>query len=64
MMDWLPDGSFFVADGYNGTRVVKFDADGNFYVAEVDNGGFQKYTPRPDANPDMLIGPPVRSAWE
>lgn len=187
MMDWLPDGSFFVADGYNGTRVVKFDADGNyllhwgqagerggetrpgywhnvhgiavhpdsgrvfvndrtnkrvqvfdsegnylsewsfgpepadihdfmitadgalwaadrgtnkmlkydldgnflyawgtwgdfpggmwgvhgisvdeeqnFYVAEVDNGGFQKYVPRDNANPDMLVGPPVRSAW-
>ena len=187
MMDWLPDGSFFVADGYNGTRVVKFDADGNyllhwgqpgarggetrpgywhnvhgiavhpetgrvfvndrtnrrvqvfdsegnylsewsfgsapadihdfmitadgylwaadrgtnkmlkydldgnflyawgtwgdfpggmwgvhgvsvdqeqnFYVAEVDNGGFQKFVPRANANPEMLVGPPVRSAW-
>ncbi len=187
MMDWLPDGSFFVADGYNGTRVVKFDAEGNyllswgepgqrggetrpgywhnvhgiatdhttgrvfvndrtnnrvqvfdqvgnylsewsfgpeptdihdfrisadgflwaadrgtnkmlkydlegnflyawgtwgnfpggmwgvhgmsideeqnFYVAEVDNGGFQKFVPREGANPDMLIGTPTRSAW-
>jgi hypothetical protein len=187
MMDWLPDGSFFVADGYNGTRVVKFDADGryvlswghagraggetrpgywhnvhgiavdpqsrrvfvndrsnnraqvfdengkylfewsfgpeptdihdfmitadgylwaadrgtnkmlkydldghflyawgtwgdfpggmwgvhgisvdeegNFYVAEVDNGGFQKFVPREGANPNFLVGPPVRSAW-
>jgi hypothetical protein len=25
-MAWLPDGSFYVADGYNGTRVAKFDA--------------------------------------
>src|SRR5205814_949109 len=24
-VDWFPDGSFVVADGYNGTRVVKFD---------------------------------------
>ncbi len=27
---WLPDGSFYVADGYNGTRVAKFDASGKF----------------------------------
>ena len=29
-MDWLPDGSFFVSDGYTGTRVAKFDKDGKF----------------------------------
>ncbi len=29
---WLPDGTFFVADGYAGTRVAKFDADGNFIM--------------------------------
>jgi hypothetical protein len=27
---WLPDGTFFVADGYAGTRVAKFDRDGKF----------------------------------
>ena len=27
---WLPDGTFFVADGYAGTRVAKFSADGKF----------------------------------
>ena len=27
---WLPDGTFFVADGYAGTRVAKFDKDGKF----------------------------------
>ena len=31
-MAWLPDGSFFVADGYANTRVVKFDADGNYLL--------------------------------
>ena len=31
-MAWLPDGSFFVADGYENTRVVKFDADGNYLL--------------------------------
>jgi hypothetical protein len=29
---WLPDSTMFVADGYVGTRVVKFDADGNFLM--------------------------------
>jgi streptogramin lyase len=29
-MDWLPDGTFFVSDGYTGTRVAKFDKDGKF----------------------------------
>lgn len=29
---WAPDGSFYVADGYNGTRVAKFDVDGNFLL--------------------------------
>jgi NHL repeat-containing protein len=27
---WAPDASFYVADGYNGTRVAKFDANGTF----------------------------------
>ncbi len=27
---WLPDGTFFVSDGYAGTRVAKFDKNGNF----------------------------------
>jgi DNA-binding beta-propeller fold protein YncE len=29
---WLPDGTMFVADGYNGTRVAKFDRDGKFLL--------------------------------
>ena len=31
-MAWAGDGSFYVADGYNGTRVAKFDAGGNFLL--------------------------------
>ena len=27
---WLPDGTFFISDGYGGTRVAKFAADGTF----------------------------------
>ena len=29
-LDWLPDGTFFVSDGYTGTRVAKFDKNGKF----------------------------------
>ncbi len=29
---WLPDGTFFVADGYAGVRVAKFDKDGKFLL--------------------------------
>jgi DNA-binding beta-propeller fold protein YncE len=27
---WLPDGTYFITDGYGGTRVAKFDKDDNF----------------------------------
>jgi sugar lactone lactonase YvrE len=27
---WLPDGTFFISDGYGGKRVAKFDKDGKF----------------------------------
>ena len=40
-MAWLPDGSFFVGDGYANTRVVKFDKDGKYLMAwgqKGDNG--------------------------
>ncbi len=29
---WLPDGAFFVSDGYVNTRVVKFDKNGKFLL--------------------------------
>jgi hypothetical protein len=29
---WLPDGTFFISDGYGGTRVAKFDKDGRFLM--------------------------------
>ncbi len=44
-MAWAPDGSFYVADGYNGTRVAKFDASGTFQLAfgmAGDNSGEEK----------------------
>jgi 6-bladed beta-propeller len=35
---WLPDGTFFVSDGYVNTRVVKFDKDGKFVKAWGEKG--------------------------
>jgi len=29
---WLPDVTFFISDGYGGTRVAKFDKDGTFLM--------------------------------
>jgi hypothetical protein len=29
---WFPDGTFFVSDGYAGTRVAKFDRNGKFLL--------------------------------
>jgi len=30
---WLPDGTFFISDGYINTRVVKFDKNGKYLMA-------------------------------
>lgn len=46
---WLPDGSFFVADGYENTRVVKFDATGR-YLLEWGRKG----TPPNETRPGYL----------
>ena len=46
---WLPDSTLFVADGYNGTRVAKFDKDGKFLM---DWG--QKGTPTEREAPRLL----------
>jgi hypothetical protein len=35
---WLPDGTFFVADGYANTRVVKFDKNGKYLLAWGEKG--------------------------
>jgi DNA-binding beta-propeller fold protein YncE len=37
-MAWLPDGTFFVADGYANTRVVKFDRNGKYLMAWGEKG--------------------------
>ena len=37
-MAWLPDGTFFVADGYANTRVVKFDKTGKYLTTWGQRG--------------------------
>jgi peptidylamidoglycolate lyase len=37
-MAWLPDGTFYVADGYANTRVVKFDKNGKFLMTWGQRG--------------------------
>ncbi len=59
MFSWGTWGDF--PGGMWGVHGISVDQDGNFYVAEVDNGGAQKYTPRKGANPAMLVGKPLRS---
>jgi hypothetical protein len=46
-IDWLPDGTFFISDGYGGTRVAKFDRDGKFLM---DWGGPPRDPNNPQAN--------------
>jgi DNA-binding beta-propeller fold protein YncE len=43
-LTWLPDSTLFVADGYNGTRVVKFDRDGKYLTAWGQRGEAGKET--------------------
>jgi len=35
---WLPDGSFFVSDGYTNARVLKFDKDGTLLTSWGNRG--------------------------
>jgi len=42
---------------------MSVDQEGNFYIAEVNNGRAQKFHPRAGANPAYLVGQPVRAAW-
>jgi DNA-binding beta-propeller fold protein YncE len=49
-MAFQPDGSFYVADGYANTRVVKFDKDGKYLTAwgEKGNGTGEAPETRPN----------------
>ena len=50
--------------GFWGVHGFSTDQDGNFYVAEVDNGRVQKFRPRAGVNPEFLVSKPVYAAWK
>ena len=47
-----------------GVHGISVDQEQNLYLAAVGRGGVQKFTPRPGANPALLVGKHVYSAWK
>ena len=62
LYSWGTWGDF--PGGFWGVHGFSVDQDGNFYVAEVDNGRVQKFSPKPGANPAFLVSKPFYSAWK
>jgi hypothetical protein len=61
LYSWGTGGDF--AGGFWGVHGFSVDQEGNFYVAEVDSGRVQKFTPRQGVNPNFLVSKQVYSAW-
>ena len=62
MYSWGTWGDF--PGAFWGVHGFSVDQEGNFYTAAVDSGGAQKFTPRKGANPALMLGKPIRSAWQ
>jgi len=62
LYSWGTWGDF--PGGFWGVHGFSVDQDGNFYVAEVDSGRAQKFSPRQGANPAYMVGKPVYAAWK
>src|SRR6267142_1119739 len=62
LYSWGTWGEF--PGGFWGVHGFSVDQDGNFYVAEVDSGRAQKFTPRAGANPAFMVSKPVYAAWK
>ena len=45
-------------DGYLEVHTISVDSDGNLYGGDNQYGRTQKFVPKPDADPALLIGPP------
>jgi hypothetical protein len=45
--------------GFSRPHQMNIDDQGNLYVANYDGGFITKYTPKPDANPAHIVGPPL-----
>jgi hypothetical protein len=50
---WLPDGTFYVADGYANTRVVKFDKNGKYLMTWGQAGNSGRGAP-PETRPGYM----------
>jgi sugar lactone lactonase YvrE len=46
-----------------GAHGISVDQEGNLYLAMVGYGGVQKFHPRAGANPNFLVGKPIKAAW-
>ena len=57
LYSWGTWGDF--PGGFWGVHGMSVDDEGNFYVAEVDAGRVQKFSPLPYADPDFLVGLPI-----
>ena len=53
-----------VIAGLAGVHGISVDQEGNFYVAEVDSGRVQKFTPRKGVNQAFLVSKPIYGAWK
>ena len=71
MLKYSLDGKFLYQWGtwgdfpgaFWGVHGMAVDSAGNVYTAAVDSGGAQKFTPRPGANPNFLLGKQVTPGW-
>jgi DNA-binding beta-propeller fold protein YncE len=71
MLKYSLDGKFLYQWGtwgdfkgaFWGVHGMSVDQEGNVYTAAVDSGGAQKFTPRPGANPNFLLGKQVTPGW-
>lgn len=45
-------------DGYREVHTISVDSDGNLYGGDNQYGRTQKFVPKPDADPALIIGPP------
>ena len=56
LYSWRVAGPSFPG-GFWGVHQASVDQEGNFYTAEGNAGRFQKFAPRPGADPAMVIQP-------
>jgi 6-bladed beta-propeller len=61
LYSWGTSGNF--PGAVHGVHGMSVDQEGTLYVADVDNGGAQKFVPRPGANPDYVMGKPKPAVW-